>query len=122
MTVGGPLSQNPLDRCWTLGDRSLHSACDLRADLPQGSRRCATRSDYWEAYAPAFPRRTHRCCGKEAGKTCQVERFFGTLRARLSRLVRRAHSFSKSAENHLDAIHFFITSYNLGTQERATKE
>ena len=36
---------------WTLGDRSLQSACDLRADLPPGYRRCATRSDLWEAYA-----------------------------------------------------------------------
>ena len=31
---------------WTLGDRSLQSACDLRADLPKGYRRCATRSDF----------------------------------------------------------------------------
>ena len=25
------------------------------------------------AYAAAFPRRTHRCCGKAEGKTCRVE-------------------------------------------------
>ena len=98
---------------WILGERSLQSACDLRAHLPRGYRRCATRSDYWDAYAAAFPRRTHRACGKEAGETCHAERFFGTLRARLSRLVRRAYSFSKCAENHFDALHFFITNYNL---------
>ena len=57
-----------------------------------------------EAYAAAFPERTHRCCGKEAGETNHVERWFGTLRARVSRLVRKAYSFSKHAENHLDAI------------------
>ena len=106
---------------WTLGDRSLQGACDLRASLPKGYRRCATRRDFWEAYATAFPERTHRCCGKEEGETNHVERWFGTLRARASRLVRKAYSFSKCAENHLDAIHFFITSYNLGIQERATK-
>ena len=105
---------------WTLGERSLQSACDLRADLPPGYRRCATRSDYWDAYAAAFPKRTHRCCGKEAGKTCHVERCFGTLRARLSRLVRRTYSFSKNAENHLDAIHLFIANYNLALQQEAT--
>ena len=105
---------------WTLGDRSLQSACDLRADLPRGYRRCATRSDYWDAYAAAFPKRTHRCCGKEAGETCHVERFFGILRARVSRLVRKAHSFSKSAENHLDALHFFVANYNLAIQQTAT--
>ena len=105
---------------WTLGDRSLQSACDLRADLPLYYRRCGTRSDYWDAYAAAFPKRTHRCCGKEEGETCHVERWFGTLRARLSRLVRRAYSFSKHAENPLDAIHLFITTYNLAVQQKAT--
>ena len=98
---------------WTLGDRSQQSAADLRASLPKEYRGRATRSDLWEAYAAAFPARTHRCCGKIEGETCHVERWFGTLRARVSRLVRRAYSFSKHPENHLDAIHFFITTYNL---------
>ncbi len=54
---------------WTLGDRRLQSACDLRADLPPDYyRRCATRSDFWDAYAAAFPRRTHRCCGQSRGR------------------------------------------------------
>ena len=105
---------------WTLGDRSLQSACDLRASLPKGYRRCATRSDFWDAYAAAFPARTHRACGKEEGETNHVERWFGTLRARVSRLVRKAYSFSKCAENHLDAIHLFITTYNLAIQQQAT--
>ena len=64
-------------------------------------------------YAAAFPKGTHRRCGKEAGETCPVERWFGTLRARTSRLVRRTYSFSKDAENHLDAVHLFIATYNL---------
>ena len=106
---------------WTLGDRSLQSACDLRASLPEGYRRCATRSDLWEAYAAAFSARTHRACGKEQGETNHVERWFGTLRARVSRLVRKAYSFSKCAENHLDAIHLFITTYNLAIQQQATR-
>ena len=105
---------------WTLGDRSLQSANDLRASLPKGYRARATRRDYWEAYAAAFPAKTHRCCGKAEGETCHVERWFGTLRARTSRLVRRAYSFSKHAENHLDAIHLFITNYNLALQRKAT--
>ena len=102
---------------WTLGDRSLQSARDLRTELPPGYRRCATRSDYWDAYASAFPQRTHRCCGKEQGETCHLERFFGTLRARLGRLIRKTYSFSKHAENHLDAIHFFIANYNLAIKQ-----
>ena len=104
---------------YTLGDRSQQSAADLRASLPQDYRGRATRSDLWEAYAAAFPARTHRCCGKEDGETCHVERWCGTLRARLSRLVRRAYSFSKCPENHLEAIHLFITTYNLQIQQQA---
>ena len=99
---------------WTIGDRRQQSAEDPRAALPKdyrGGR--ATRSDLWDAYAAAFPTRTHRGCTKAEGETCHVERWFGTLRARVSRLVRRAYSFSKCAENHLDAIRFFITTYNL---------
>ena len=105
---------------WTLGDRSLQSACDLRAALAPGYRNRRTRSDFWDAYAAAFPKHTHRCCGKHEGETCHVERWFGTLRARTSRLVRRAYSFSKCPENHLDAIHLFITTYNLAILPKAT--
>ena len=102
---------------WTLGDRSLQGACDLRAALPLGYRRCATRSDLWEAYRAAFPARTHRCCRKKEGETSHVERWFCTLRQRVGRLVRKALSFSKNAENHLDAIHFFVASYNLAIKQ-----
>ena len=105
---------------WTLGDRSLQSACDLRAALAPGYRNRRTRRDSWEAYAAAFPKKTHRCCGKADGETNHVERSSPTLRARTSRLVRRAYSFSKHAENPLDALHLFITNYNLALQRKAT--
>ena len=78
---------------WTLDDRSQQSASALRAALPKDYRGCATRSDYWDACAAAFPERTHRCCGKSDGETCHVERWFGTLRARTSRRVRRRIPF-----------------------------
>ena len=110
-------SPRPLYR----GKTSLQSACDLRAARPEDYRGCATRSDFWEAYAAAFPTRTHRSCGKVEGETNHVERWFGTLRARVSRLVRKAYSCSKNAENHLDAIHLFITTYNLVIQQKTTK-
>ena len=106
---------------WTLGDRSQQSAADLRASLPPDDRCRATRSDLWDAYAAAFPARTHRCCPKAEGETCHVERWFSTLRARVSRLVRRAYSFSKHPENHLDAIHFFIATYNLQIKQSTAR-
>ena len=103
---------------YTIGDRSRDGATSLREQVPLDYRRRATRSDYWLAYAGAFARRTHRFCGKEEGETNHAERCFGTLRARLSRLVRRTYSFSKRVERHLDALHLFITSYNLQIQSR----
>jgi IS1 family transposase len=50
--------------------------------------------------------------GKETGKTSYVERFNNTLRQRVSRLVRKTLSFSKSLENHIGAIWYFIHYYN----------
>jgi hypothetical protein len=34
--------------------------------------------------------------------------------------VRRAYSFSKNIERHLDAIHLFVTTYNLRIQQQST--
>ena len=105
---------------YTTGDRSEAGARSLRAHLPRGYRRCATRSDFWLAYEAAFPQRTHRFCGKEEGETNHAERFFGTVRARVGRRVRRTYSFSKNVECHLQAIHLFITPYNLRIQQQST--
>ena len=102
---------------YTVSDRGQEGAQSLREHLPDDYRRRATRSDFWLAHGKAFPQRTHRFCGKEEGETNHAERFFGTLRARLGRLVRRAYSFSKRIECHLDAIHLFLTGYNLHTKQ-----
>ena len=94
---------------YTIGDRDKEGALSLREHLPTGYRRRATRSDFWLAYEAASPRRTHCFGGKEEDETNHAERWFGTVRARLSRLVRQTYSFSKSVERHLEAIHLFIT-------------
>lgn len=99
---------------YALRDRSQDGAVSLRGHVPADYRRRATRCDYWLAYEGAFPQRTHRFCGKHEGETHHAERLFGTLRSRLSRVVRRTYSFSKKVERHFDAIHLFLTSYNLG--------
>jgi hypothetical protein len=59
-----------------------------------------------------YARKRHRAVGKEAGKTSYIERFNNTLRQRVSRLVRKTLSFSKSLENHIGAIWYFIHHYN----------
>jgi IS1 family transposase len=42
-----------------------------------------------------------------------IERFNNTLRQRVSRLVRSTLAFSKKVENHIGAIRYFISHYNL---------
>ena len=95
-----------------VGDRSAGAAQFLREEIPPEYRCRATRSDLWRAYAEVFPRRTHRSSGKGAGETCHVERCNCTLRQRLSRLVRKALSFSKCDEMHLAALSLLIHHYN----------
>ena len=94
--VGAPAKSSPT-RSATAAKKA---PWPCRAHLPPDYRRRATRSDLWLAYEGVFPSRTHRFCGKEAGETNHAERWFGSLRARVSRLVRRAYSFSKSVERH----------------------
>ena len=56
----------------------------------------------------AFPSNHHRALGKETGLTIYIERFNGTLRQRVSRLVRKTLSFSKKLENQISVISNFI--------------
>jgi len=50
--------------------------------------------------------------GKETGKTSCIEQFNNMPRQRLSRLVCKTLSSSKSVENHAGAIWHFIHYYN----------
>jgi len=96
-----------------IGDRSAESARALWDSLPGVYRQCAVSySDFWEAYAAIFPSKRHRAVGKETGQTSHIERLNGTLRQRISRLVRKTLSFSKKLANHIGAIWYFIHHYN----------
>ncbi|MGZ8215805.1 IS1 family transposase, partial [Methylomagnum sp.] len=44
----------------------------------------------------------------DSGQTSHIERFNNTLRQRVARLARQTLSFSKSLENHIGAIWYFI--------------
>ena len=97
-----------------IGDRSRRSARQLWDKLPAIYRQRATF--YTDAYAPysrVIPQARHRAIAKAARKTNHVERFNGTLRQRLSRLVPWALSFSKPLAHHIGAIRHFICGYNL---------
>lgn len=96
-----------------VGDRTRESAQALWHSLPAIYRQCAVSyTDFWEAYDRVIPANRHRPVGKETGKTSHIERFNCTLRQRISRLVRKALSFSKKLENHIGAIWYFVHHYN----------
>jgi IS1 family transposase/transposase-like protein len=96
-----------------VGKRDAEAAKALWASLPRVYQENAiSYTDFWEAYATVIPAERHHAVGKESGKTNHIERFNCTLRQRVSRLVRKALSFSKKLENHIGAIWYFIHHYN----------
>lgn len=96
-----------------VGDRSRDSAKKLWNALPPIYRQCAVvYTDYWDAYVGVIPHNRHRAVDKKSGKTSYIERLNCTLRQRISRLVRKSLSFSKSLENHIGAIWNFVHYYN----------
>ena len=96
-----------------VGDRSGASAQALWRSLPAVYRQCAVcYTDFLAAYEAIMPANRHRAVNKATGKTNHIERFNGTLRQRVSRLVRKTLSFSKKLENHIGAIWYFIHHYN----------
>ena len=96
-----------------IGARDEAGARELWNSLPPVYRQCAlTYTDFWAAYVAVLPSKRHRAVGKETGKTSYIERFNNTLRQRVSRLVRKTLSFSKSLENHIGALWYFVHYYN----------
>jgi insertion element IS1 protein InsB len=99
-----------------IGDRSQASAKALWDSLPPVYRQGAVcYTDFWEAYQGILPSKRHRAVHKNTGKTNLIERLNGTLRPRISRLVRSSLSFSKNLTNHIEAIWYFAHHYNTGS-------
>ncbi len=95
-----------------VGSREDVEAKRLWLKIPKRYRLQATfYTDGWEAYQKVIPAGLH-CVSKYEGKANHIERFFCTLRQRVSRLVRKTLSFSKKWENHVGAIKYFICYYN----------
>jgi insertion element IS1 protein InsB len=100
-----------------VGDRSQKTAQCLWDALPDeyqdGAVIC---SDFWAAYQAVIPPDRHAVAGKDVGLTNHVERFFGTLRQRCGRFVRKTLSFSKCALNHIGALWYWVRWYNQSLQ------
>ena len=96
-----------------VGGRDRDSAKELWKKIPDFFKQNATfYTDNWDAYVGVIPSKKHKIVDKQSGKTAYVERFNCTMRQRVSRLVRKALSFSKKLENHIGAIKYFICHYN----------
>ncbi len=96
-----------------IAGRDTSGAQGLWDNLPERYREEAyCYTDFWEAYCAVIPGEKHQAVGKETGLTNHIERFNLTMRQRVSRLVRKSLSFSKSLDNHIGAIWLFIHHYN----------
>jgi len=97
-----------------VGDRSKKSARQLWKKLPAVYRRHATFwTDGYISYQGVIPAIQHRIVTKASRGTNHIERLNCTLRQRVSRLVRATLSFSKKRTNHIGAIKYFLSQYNL---------
>jgi len=96
-----------------VGDRSENGAQALWDRIPDRYKNNAIfYTDLYESYKCVIPEDQHEPVEKHTGLTNHIERFNCTLRQRVSRLVRKALSFSKKLENHIGAIKYFICHYN----------
>ena len=103
-----------------LGERTADTCRRLGEAIPGSYRRCRSYRDFWQAYETVCPARTHHCVGKQTALTAHQERWYGTLRQRISRFVRKTLSFSKSLVNHELVTRWFIIQYNLQCQPSPT--
>ena len=95
------------------GGRTKKDLAALLAQLPRRLREnCQFATDHFESYYQLIPPNQHRP-GKQF--TFFIEGCFSGVRARVSRLVRRALSFSKKLGNHTAAIRYFLWQRNLSS-------
>jgi len=103
-----------------VGDRSRESARALWEKLPRAVQKYGLfHTDDWKSYKTVIPQGQH-LYAKQKQYTNHVERFNCTLRQRCSRLVRETLSFSKTLDNHIGAIKFFLCQHNLKIQSPIT--
>lgn len=93
-----------------IGGRGKPSAKRLWKKIPPCLRACTFETDGLEAYKTVIPAKQHQV-GEQF--THFIEGFNATIRARVSRLVRKTLSFSKKDIWHNLAIAWFLSQLNL---------
>jgi insertion element IS1 protein InsB len=96
-----------------IGGRGVGAARKFWGKIPCPLRACNFETDDWEAYKSIIPPAQHKV-GKDL--TFYIEGFNATIRARVSRMVRRSLSFSKLDKWHNLAIGWFFWQFNLERQ------
>ncbi len=96
-----------------IGGRGIRAAKKFWGKIPQTLQSCYFETDNGEAYQSIIPPKQHKV-GKEL--TYYIEGFNATIRARISRLVRKTLSFSKMDKWHNLAIAWFFWQFNLERQ------
>jgi len=95
------------------GGRGETDAKAFWEEVPEPYRSgCDVYTDEWDAYKKAIPEEAHFAVKKKSGKTSLIEGVNCILRQRISRLVRKTVSFSKTLANHIGAIRYFLSYYN----------
>ena len=96
-----------------VGSRDKEGTKGLWESLPAVYRQCAVcYSDFWTSYKEeVIPSKRNKTVDKRSRKTNRIERFNGTLRQRVSCLLRKTLSFSKKLANHIAAIWYFMHHY-----------
>jgi IS1 family transposase len=88
-----------------IGGRGKQAAKEFWGKTPSAFKGCFFETDNWEVYRSIIPAEKHRV-GK--GLTFYIEGFNATIRARVSRLVRKSRLFSKVDKWHNLAIGRFF--------------
>lgn len=96
-----------------VGSRNIRSAKKFWKKIPDKLKNCYFETDDRKAYKHIIPKKQHKI-GKDL--TYYIEGFNATIRARVSRLVRKTLSFSKKDKWHNLAIAWFFWQFNLERQ------
>jgi len=96
-----------------IGGRGINAAKAFWEKIPKQLRGCYFETADWKAYQSIIPDNQHKV-GKDL--TFYIEGFNATIRARVSRLVRKSLSFSKSDKWHNLASGWFFWQFNLERQ------
>ena len=92
-----------------IGGRGIEAAKKFWKKIPQALKSCQFETDDWDAYKHIIAKEQHTI-GKDL--TYYIEGFYATIRARVSRLVRKTLSFSKKDKWHKLAIAWFFWQFN----------